>query len=337
MKSSKKNSKVLVLKLGGQCNLKCKHCHCLNLSFKFNNDIFNYIDSENIKRITFCGGEPLLYWNIIKMVIERYKNTIDYKFVTNGTLLKKEMVDFCNRYNVHVFFSYDGENESRDNRYTPNWEYLSDLNKKGLAILYSYDNKDISKLLEDVRKLVNKYDLHILHNTLSLNFPHTTNKNDYEKADRELAKEYCKIMCRFIEVEFMNYHYDRLNRENNIYKKYPVLSTLFDRFIRKHNIRGVKCFNENIVILNIEGKFMLCPYGEQYVGDIYTGINWNKVESYIPDKCKNCPQWESCMNTCIANITDNECYISKVMYKHFYKLMNKYNVTYDELADFIGR
>ena len=105
--------------------------------------------------------------------------------------------------------------------------------------------------------------------------------------------------------------------------------------IRKRNIRGVRCCNENKVSLAINGDFLLCPYDDIVVGNIYEGIDWDKVESYIPERCKNCPLWESCMNTCIANITENECYISKVLHKHFYKLMDKYGYTYEQLEELI--
>ena len=28
--------------------------------------------------------------------------------------------------------------------------------------------------------------------------------------------------------------------------------------------------------------FMACPYGTNFVGDIYTGVDWNKVDELTP-------------------------------------------------------
>ena len=330
MSECNKPTKRLVLKLGGQCNLHCKYCHCKKVNFKFNPDIYKYIENNSYKHITFSGGEPLLYWSIIKEVIEHFGMTMKYNIVSNGNLLNNEIVEFLNKYNVKYCVSYDGkDNYSRDINSAIRWREFAKIENACFSTLYSYSNEDIGKLISDIESEIDRYDLNIPKGTRHINFPHSTNINHNDGIDRELAKKYCKIICRFLELEFIKLKSDNSSSYGNF--GYPVIYMCFDRYIRIKNIRGVKCCNENVTPMTIEGKFLLCPYDEQYVGDIYTGIDWNKVESYIPDRCKGCSQWKSCMNTCIANITDNECFISKVIYKHFYKLMEKYNFDYQYL------
>lgn len=325
--------KTLVLKLGGQCNLHCKHCHCKRIDFKFNPDIIPYIKQEKFTHIRFSGGEPLMYWNIIYDVILNLGDNISYSIVSNGNLLTEDMQKFLQKHNVHFYISYDGEdNESRDIYSFPHWDYFAKLTHKGLAVLYSYENKDIDKLLTDIRDLSSRYSLQNTHKLPMLNFPHQTTINPNPQIDRALAQEYCRIIGRFLELEFMEYQKEkatngRISNKNT----YSVITSVFERMIRKRNIRGVKCCNELKIPMTIDGRFLLCPYDEQYVGDIYSGVDWDKVEGYIPKRCKDCPQWQSCMNICIANVTDNECYISRILYRHFYKLLSKYNVTYEEL------
>lgn len=318
-------NKVLVLKLGGQCNLHCKHCHCKRLDFKFNEDILEYIKNNNFTRITFSGGEPLLYLDIIKRVAGYIGKGMEYKIVSNGNLLDGEVVNFLNEYNVNYIISYDGEdNDSRDYLSDINWLDFADVKRKGFSVLYSESNSDIQKLMQDIGGKINMYGLNMSNVTRWINFVHQTDVNQNVEVNRELAVKYCTVLSRFLELEFMAF-----KRKPG---KYPVMSHLFHDLLRKKEYRGVKCCNENVMPMTIEGKFLLCPYEEQYVGDIYTGIDWDKVESYIPDRCKGCSLWASCRNTCINNVTENECFISKVMYKHYCKLMDKYNVTYDELA-----
>lgn len=338
MSECKKPYKSLVLKLGGQCNLNCKYCHCKRVDFKFNSDIYKYIEDNGYNHIVFSGGEPLLYWNIIKEVIEHFGDSIRYRLVSNGNLLNKEIVDFLNEYDVYYCVSYDGKNNfSRDINSAIRWREFAKINNIGFATLYSYSNEDINKLLQDIESEINRYHLNINIGTRHINFPHSTNINKNDMIDRELAKKYCMIICRFLELDFIKLKSINDYKQVNWFKDFPVIKKCFERYIKKQEIRGVKCCNENITPMTIEGKFLLCPYDEQYVGDIYTGIDWDKVESYIPDRCKGCPQWKSCMNTCIANVTDNECYISKVIYKHFYKLMDKYNYDYNFMNEHITR
>lgn len=319
--------KTLVLKLGGQCNINCKHCHCKRVDFKFNPDILEYIKNEGFDRITFSGGEPLLYFDIIKRVCEYIGHGCNYKLVTNTTLLDEEKVKFFNDYNFHIGASYDGENNARDGKYFNRFYQLSKINNHGFAVLYGLENEDYGKLLDDIQRISRKYKLYNKINRVWLNFTHQTEINANEQITKDFAKKYCLLMCNLLESEMLS-----IKNGNSTIKDCPVLSIGFNKWVRKHKRRGCACMNENKIQLNIAGQFMLCPYGDKIVGDIYSGIDWDLVESYLPEKCKSCDIWESCENQCIANITDNECFISKVMNKHFRKLMTKYNMPYEYLA-----
>ena len=320
--------KTIVIKLGGSCNLHCKHCHCLKAEYDYNPDIIKYIKDNSYKQITFCGGEPTMYFELIKKIVEALNKDYVYKLVTNGTLLTNEMVDFFNIYNFHVGMSYDGNNHSRDNSFLGRYRKVTKINKNGIAVLYSKDNEDFDKLDNDVYWLRRDWDIGKSDNYW-VNFCHQTKIAPNTEITKELAKKYCQFLGIKLEFEFKDY----ISKGRVIDKDMPILPTAFKKWVQKKYERGVACCRESSHALSINGDFLLCPYGDIKVGDIYTGIDWDLVESYIPERCKNCPQWESCHNTCIANITENECYIAKVMHKHFYKLMAKYNVTYDELEE----
>lgn len=317
--------KKLVIKLGGQCNFNCPHCHSKKQDFKWNNDVLDYIDKSNFTDITFSGGEPLLYFKYIKKIIKRFGNRFKYKIVSNGSLINDSIVKFINTYNIHIGFSYDGEDGDRNKDFVP-WRLISKIKSKGLATLYTPSNNDFNKLSNDIKKLIEFYNLDINKSGVFwFNFPHQTRVNLNNNITKEFAKQYCLLMGRFLELDFLA---DRITEQS-------VLGIFFNIYIRKRNIRGVRCFSEQKISLAINGDFLLCPYDDICVGNIYTGIDWDKVESYIPKRCKQCEQWQSCMNTCIANVTENECYISKVLYKHFHKLIDKYGYSYEYLATHI--
>ena len=67
--------------------------------------------SPQILKITFFGGEPLLYAREIKEVLNAVQcPNIKWKIHTNGELLTSELVDLFNENNVHVGISHDGPN-----------------------------------------------------------------------------------------------------------------------------------------------------------------------------------------------------------------------------------
>lgn len=323
---SQKNKKILILKLGGACNLNCKHCHCSQVNYEYNPKIINYIKENNFDRITFCGGEPTLYYDTIKQIVEQLPNTLEYKLVTNATKLNNDMVNFFNQHNFTIVASYDGENDSRDRHLIPNWKVFSRIKNKSIATLYSESNQDIIKLTNEVNRLL-KHIGDTQANSMWLNFPHQTVVNENKESNRELAKLYCTIIGQRIECDFIKFKAGNKKGLN-------VLGMAFKKWVKLKTTRGVACCNENIHSLTIDGRFLLCPYGQEYVGDLTTNIDFDKVESYIPNRCKSCSLWNVCNNSCIANITDTECYIAKILHRHFMKLMTKYNITYEDLIQY---
>ena len=118
--------------LGRGCNMNCRHCiqHPFRQMVdecRISSDVFrmidNYVsycrtekdDDNRLKYVFFWGGEPLLYWNLVKKIIVFLTDKYDllnfkrFRFVitTNGLALTEEIVDFINKYNVVVNFSYD--------------------------------------------------------------------------------------------------------------------------------------------------------------------------------------------------------------------------------------
>ena len=65
------------------------------------------------------------------------------------------------------------------------------------------------------------------------------------------------------------------------------------RFIKPSESGGLRrttgafgCINERMLPLAVDGRFMACPYGTNFVGDIYTGVDWNKVDELTPKNAK---------------------------------------------------
>ncbi len=120
------------------CNLRCIYCQAgsqnkqnqLHLEkndwdsdktikkiFKF---IFNTTKSRSIA-VEFQGGEPLFHFERIKRITvlgkelsAKNKRNIKFLCTSNFTLLDKDKLDFCKKYNIQLCSSMDGFKEIND-------------------------------------------------------------------------------------------------------------------------------------------------------------------------------------------------------------------------------
>lgn len=124
------------ISLNSRCNLRCVYCHFgdkknneYSQANEFTKDdakifctnLYNYIKDNNILyfKLGIVGsGEPLLSFDTLKMIVEYFskcdlKERIKMYVISNGTLLKREIVDFFykNKGIIELNISIDGDPE----------------------------------------------------------------------------------------------------------------------------------------------------------------------------------------------------------------------------------
>lgn len=111
--------------LGTKCNFHCKYCIQENtkdriVEFTPENvtDFMNVLSQYDLeKTITLYGGEPLVYWKVLLILIpqlrQRYPN-VKLSMITNGSLLDIEKIDFLYKYRCNINISWEGTNTYRD-------------------------------------------------------------------------------------------------------------------------------------------------------------------------------------------------------------------------------
>lgn len=127
--------RTLALTITNNCNMGCKYCYGNQGKW----DLPGYTMSEetaqksieilfdNIRKsngenatITFFGGEPLLRFDFIKKITSfakfKAKNDINLRFatITNGTIFKKEHLDFFKKEKFVLSLSLDGNKKHHD-------------------------------------------------------------------------------------------------------------------------------------------------------------------------------------------------------------------------------
>ena len=118
---------VIVVNLTMTCNLRCKYCFAAcepGVGDFMPEDVMRQVIIQMFKMpsklITFelQGGEPLCYFEGMKRFVEiseelreQYGKMVQYRTVTNATLISDEVIEFAKRYNIAVCVSLDGDEE----------------------------------------------------------------------------------------------------------------------------------------------------------------------------------------------------------------------------------
>jgi len=130
---SKNVTKELSIVMGTNCNLNCEYCfqqkdrklYKPSKSMKVS-DIepliqkLKCLDLSAVRRIVLWGGEPLLYFKVMKVLSPRLKQEFPWIkkhfFSTNGLLLTPEIINWCYNNDIHFQISDDGDNSFRGNK-----------------------------------------------------------------------------------------------------------------------------------------------------------------------------------------------------------------------------
>lgn len=130
--------RAVYLQMGPECNMNCRHCHQREekhlrlIDRKVSDDVMrmlgNFIEysrkdefrgkgrpGDPLFRITFFGGEALLFWKSWAGIVERFVKEYDllsddvfrFTVTTNGLCVDDDFIRFANDNDVVVAFSYD--------------------------------------------------------------------------------------------------------------------------------------------------------------------------------------------------------------------------------------
>lgn len=290
--------------LGYECNLACKYClqhtpemvtECI--SHEINPDIYDFIEqvveeSPKKVRLQFFGGEPLVFRDSIKKIVEeidRRKLDVSWSLMTNGKLISQEMVDLFNSHNFWVCVSWDGINSNRTRMY----DAFEDPDKKDLlfqikdlgisAVLSAYNYP--LEICESFQKLsaeyYEKWNKHLYMNIDEVMDTGGVDPDlldiDYDRVEKEMFEmtyEYLKDRTNG-EVPFE--HYARNTFINTIYN---FLSGFYDEkgFYRgKYRSNTCNCGNGYTTLnLGLDGTLYPCHNTSTKCGTIY----WN-YQNYL--------------------------------------------------------
>ena len=120
--------------MGFSCNFKCKYCHQAPFMMPRTKDEDIELAKQTVRNILdkydvgFCfeiwGGEPLLYWEMYKAVVEEIRKhpcgaNLQISTISNGSLVTKEKMEFILKNKIHFLMSHDAQGQHLRNKKDP--------------------------------------------------------------------------------------------------------------------------------------------------------------------------------------------------------------------------
>lgn len=331
---------IIRISMGKKCNANCKYClqdkneYNMIFSTNFVNKIVE-LTNGNINNIQFWGGEPLVYFNQIIKIYNKFKsllfNNCRFSICTNGILLKEQYIRdwFLNhKKDFSLSLSHDGPGQilrgedPLKNKNIVNFlnEFFIDNNACSINPVMTKYNKDLT--------IFNEY----IKNTLQTNFIIADARPIIVNNEKSLS-------CIMNDEEIKQYsksltHQVLTNKINN----WSTIEQSFDYSLNKLNNpykKGPKCFvgDKKTIVTDTEGNIVPCQgfsknsidqYGNSmYLGNIFDINNFNELKN--PPIKRSIEKQEKCENCVLANFCNNGCPYGPIEYED---INCKYNFYY---------
>ena len=341
---------VLILILGENCNMRCKYCifgDCYDgiksytnkaMSFEVAKNAIDYFyesGKEKMKYgnkqdfgLTFYGGEPLLYFETLKKIIEYCKDKkypFNYALTTNATLINDEICKFIVDNNINVTISLDGdEKETNRKRVLKDGSGAFDVIMENTTKLHNaYTNSSSERpqvfnscidFATNINEVEEFFEGLPLPKYVGINPISDYNTTYYEQFTEEDKEQFNKRnLLKRKEIIKRETDDDRTGvLRNSFLLRHHSFRT---RSTRPNYLNAFPCIPGSRITVDTDGNFYLCERINQQrsIGNINQGINYSAIVDLCKDllnvhenHCKNCNVSRLCTLCFTSIIYNNE-------------------------------
>lgn len=311
--------RTLYISLGLKCNFHCKYCYQTNLCKS------KYVDASPSKVSTFIqlikdsglqlekeqsdiilyGGEPLVYWKTLKLLIPELRKLFpDTKisFITNGSLLTKEVCDFCLEYKVGFTVSYDGQHTLRDYpvfndpKIVEIYKYAMEIGVEVAVLPLVANGHDLPTVTE--KELCKKFNrkINIGYHSIFKCSSETDAHFEIGALPEKQQKEYIRMLEEALKLPLSEMEGSLLSRLNEI--RFSIVHG-----IPPYSTRAACCnATGNILSVDFDGNIITCMnYPDKKWGSIKNYRTVKITDYYSPlnhKACRECPYLNICLGAC---------------------------------------
>lgn len=347
----------IYLTLGLACNLECRYCiqsqERRGLTKHPSDKVISYLQHMADIRprrgrilptainVTLFGGEPLLYFDSAKEVVERVnRENINWLIETNGTLLTDEIVDFCNAHRIKVVVSNDGPNsmKTRGVNVFENAKFLSCFNrleKRGIECVLTPYSQNVHQSLDYWKERAGEF---------PVSFAFLIPNQDYPLDLSDYDLEAWEKTCQKIADDAFN---GIIQHQDNYATK--MMRYYTDKYAEHLDGRALlpRCEGYcHTINLDLEGNTYLCHSGMGRFGSIATSMTKLSREARIHflnlhvenrSKCLDCKWFPFCRALCPfarpGLQDDRNCEFMGIFYEAVAQMMQRVNDQYSTPVD----
>lgn len=320
--------------LGDNCNLACRYCIQGNnierpkiLPKDINPSIYRFIKELSSKNRNLCllfyGGEPLLYLDKIKEIIENTENNyIYYMIITNGLLLTKDIINYFNTKRVDLIISWDGLRSINTRYYDvfSNEEHKQLIFKSnilGINSVISSMNYPL-EATEDIQNLANEYYSINPNGYFHVNFDEIIDNHLYDKSLLQMDYNRVQSDTEQILKDCKQYLINKASVSNEEFKtKLKVKYSYLERYLwtianylkNKNNYINLSPCRDGLERLGMDlnGNLYSCHDSREIIGNVINldlvtymsnYLKYDNSKELYETFCKDCKYWPLCLGRC---------------------------------------
>lgn len=330
------------------CNLRCEYCYIKNRDV---NNEFPYEWVEKIKplfdksvekpRLIFFGGEPLIKIDLIKKIVENYRDDFIFQVVTNGTINFDIFMDEVydkNRTNFDVQISWDGSNITRK---TLGGSETSDIVYNTIIRNLEKGRILVGRSVLDDNSVYNFYQTYQIFKELNMKYKFGA---DFTIAHQPSFTDHYSIVLKEQLTMVLN------DIKQSLFNDYIYIPKLICRWLYNYltNINMTSCDVGNYIVIKPNGDVYPCTILSQMGDEFKLGNINGEIDTELcqllkyDSKCKvDCKFKSICDGGCryerIINYkkdwVNNVCKYNCDIHKSLYESLNKFikSLNNDEL------
>lgn len=310
MKNFNQNVTKIYFILGDACNMACHYCkaQCNINKATFtkpylNSDVLSFLKNTIESKptvINFYGGEPLLYFDTIKEIIDSLnipQGDVVWTTMTNGKSITPEMVEYFNNNRVTVNLSWDGH----QTEILRGEDVLA--NRKLRETIFEINNLWVNSTLTTLSyplEIAESYNTYLkeyqdkhgysFNINIGLATPVKTNDPLYLYDYERIYKEVKEILFQFA-------FHDISAKDDSNYSPIDIIGRTLIRRLQRKALK----LKDTCLSMDVSGNFFTCPFSRCVTGNLGT------LDDYI-DQVKRIQDVRHCKENCIVKeICDGGC------------------------------